>query len=118
MPLGIVPVHEDGSAHFLAPVERELMFQVLDENFMAVQTMRSVTYVHRGEHLTCVGCHESPRKSIAPPSSTLQALRIPRPGYSRRPGPWNRSPITVSCGRFSRSPAFLAITRRKQGRRT
>jgi len=61
IPLGIVPVEVDGSCHFEAPINRELIFQVLDENFMAVQSMRSVAYVHRGEHLSCVGCHENPR---------------------------------------------------------
>ena len=65
IPLGIVPVEEDGSAYFEAPVERELIFQALDENQMAVQSMRSVAYVHRGENLTCLGCHET--KEQAPP---------------------------------------------------
>lgn len=63
MPLGIVPVESDGSAHFEAPVDRCLMFQVLDSNFMAVQSMRSLTYVHKGEHLTCLGCHEDKWKA-------------------------------------------------------
>jgi hypothetical protein len=63
MPLGIAPVESDGSAHFEAPVDRGLMFQVLDSNFMAVQSMRSLTYVHKGEHLTCFGCHEDKWKA-------------------------------------------------------
>jgi hypothetical protein len=63
IPLGIVPVEEDGSVHFEAPVERELIFQVLDENYMAVQSMRSVAYVHPGEHLSCIGCHEDKQKA-------------------------------------------------------
>jgi len=67
IPLGIVPVEEDGSAYFEAPVGKELIFQVLDENFMAVQSMRSVAYVHPGEQLLCQGCHEDPQK--APPAS-------------------------------------------------
>ena len=77
VPLGIVPVHEDGSAHFEAPVERELIFQALDENRMAVQTMRSVTYVHRGEQLTCVGCHEPVHKSLASVKVPPLAMRHP-----------------------------------------
>jgi hypothetical protein len=59
MPLGIVPVEADGSAHFKAPVGRELYFQLLDERGLAVRSMRSGTYVHPGEKLSCVGCHES-----------------------------------------------------------
>jgi hypothetical protein len=75
IPLGIVPVEEDGSAHFEAPVERALMFQALDEQYMAVQTMRSVTYVQRGEHLSCVGCHETPLQAPEPSSGTPLALQ-------------------------------------------
>jgi hypothetical protein len=56
--LGTVPVEKDGSAYFEAPIEKLIYFQALDENGMAVQSMRSGTYVHPGEHLSCVGCHE------------------------------------------------------------
>ncbi len=77
IPLGIVPVEQDGSAHFEAPVERALIFQVLDENYMAVQTMRSVTHVQRGEHLACVGCHENPQ--TAPAASAQIPLAMLRP---------------------------------------
>lgn len=59
IPLGIVPVEEDGSAYFEAPIAKELIFQILDENRMAVQSMRSVAYVHPGEQLRCTGCHEN-----------------------------------------------------------
>ena len=56
--LGTVPVEEDGSARFEAPVNVPFYMQALDENGVAVQTMRSATYVHPGETLTCLGCHE------------------------------------------------------------
>ena len=58
MPLGIVPVEEDGSVYCEAPVGKAIYFQLLDEKGMAVQSMRSATYVHPGEHLSCLGCHE------------------------------------------------------------
>ena len=58
IPLGVVPVEEDGSVYCEAPVGKALYFQLLDENGMAIQSMRSATYVHPGEHLSCVGCHE------------------------------------------------------------
>ncbi len=74
--LGTVPVEADGSAYFEAPVEKAIYFQALDENGMAVQSMRSCTYVHPGEHLTCVGCHENKWK--APPrASSPMALQRP-----------------------------------------
>jgi len=63
IPLGIVPVNEDGSVDFWAPVEKELIFQLLDENYMAVHSMKSAAYVHPGEHLSCLGCHEDPHKT-------------------------------------------------------
>jgi hypothetical protein len=56
--LGTVPVEDDGSAYFEAPVGKEIYFQALDERGLAIQSMRSGTYVHPGEQLTCQGCHE------------------------------------------------------------
>ena len=72
MVLGTVPVEEDGSVYFEAPVGKAIGFQVLDEKGLAVQSMRSVTYVHPGERLTCLGCHESKWRpdSVAPASRT------------------------------------------------
>ena len=39
--LGIVPVSEDGSAYFQVPAEKSIYFQVLDENYMELQRMRT-----------------------------------------------------------------------------
>ncbi|HEY3319818.1 MAG TPA: LamG-like jellyroll fold domain-containing protein [Planctomycetota bacterium] len=77
IPLGIVPVEEDGSAYFEAPVERELIFQALDENHMAVQSMRSVAYVHPGEQLTCQGCHEKPQNTPVVRKNPMAMRRAP-----------------------------------------
>jgi len=74
--LGVVPVEADGSAFFEAPVEKAIYFQALDENGMAVQSMRSATYVHPGEQLTCLGCHE--RTGQAPAHASLP-LALQRP---------------------------------------
>ena len=63
MPLGIVPVEQDGSVYFTAPAGKEFYFQLLDSNGLAVRTMRSGTYVHPGEKLNCVGCHEASSSS-------------------------------------------------------
>jgi hypothetical protein len=65
--LGTVPVESDGSAYFEAPVGKALYFQALDASGMAVQSMRSATYVHPGEQLTCQGCHEPRVNRPAPP---------------------------------------------------
>jgi hypothetical protein len=67
---GTVPVEEDGSAYFEVPADKYVYFQLLDENKMMVQSMRSGTMVHSGETLGCIGCHEDRR--MAPPSTMMQ----------------------------------------------
>jgi len=57
--LGTVPVEADGSAYFEVPADKFVFFQLLDENKMMVQSMRSGTTVQPGELTGCVGCHES-----------------------------------------------------------
>lgn len=79
IPLGVVPVEEDGSAYFEAPIAKQLIFQVLDENFMAVQSMRSVAFVHPGEQLSCVGCHENVQSAPERSSRPLAMQRPPSP---------------------------------------
>ena len=74
--LGTVPVEEDGSIYFEAPVGKELYFQALDAQGMAVQSMRSGTYLHPGEQLTCQGCHEPKRRS--PMRTSLVPLAMQR----------------------------------------
>ena len=57
--VGTVPVEADGSAYFHLPAGLSVFFQALDGDGMAVQTMRSLTYVQPGQTLSCIGCHES-----------------------------------------------------------
>jgi hypothetical protein len=74
--LGTVPVEADGSAYFRAPAGVILFFQALDEQGMAIQTMRSATHVQPGQTLSCVGCHE-PRQQAPPSKAVLAAQRAP-----------------------------------------
>jgi hypothetical protein len=74
VPLGIVPVEEDGSVYFEAPIAKELIFQVLDENRNAVQSMRSVAFAFPGEQMTCLGCHE-PRQAAPKSMKVPMAMR-------------------------------------------
>src|SRR3990172_5383353 len=67
---GTAPVGEDGSVAFRAPAGRPLLFQLLDENGMAVMSMRTLVYLQPGETAGCAGCHE-------PRSSATQRLAIP-----------------------------------------
>ncbi|MBE3132552.1 MAG: hypothetical protein IMZ55_03700, partial [Acidobacteria bacterium] len=64
--LGTVPVNDDGSVAFEAPAGKPLQFQLLDENGMAVMTMRSLVYLQSGERASCVGCHEPRHVSPSP----------------------------------------------------
>ena len=77
IPLGVVPVEEDGSAYFEAPVAKQLIFQALDENFMAVQSMRSAAFVHPGEQLSCAGCHEKTQSAPVRDQKPLAMRRAP-----------------------------------------
>jgi len=77
--LGTVPVESDGSAYFVAPARKELFFQALDAEGLAVQTMRSGTQFMPGEKTTCLGCHE-PRHSAGTavnPGAPLAMRRAP-----------------------------------------
>jgi hypothetical protein len=58
---GVVPVEEDGSAYFTVPADANIFLQVLDKDFMALQTERTYVNYRPGEVRGCVGCHETPR---------------------------------------------------------
>ena len=81
--LGTVPVEEDGSAFFEVPFGKPIYFQALDEQGRAVQSMRSATYLHPGEQLTCIGCHEDKRSSQQ--GSVTTALAFQRPPSPLQP---------------------------------
>ncbi|MFH1921340.1 MAG: hypothetical protein ABIP48_15855, partial [Planctomycetota bacterium] len=89
--LGTVPVEPDGSAYFLAPAGIPLAFQALDERGMAVQTMRSLTYLQPGEQATCIGCHE--HRSSAP-ATRPEAMAKRRPPSPITPGPDGSKPLS------------------------
>ena len=75
--LGTVPVARDGSCHFEAPVGALIYFQALDENGLAVQSMRSGAYAHKGEQLVCIGCHEDKHKQINRPRNPIAMRKAP-----------------------------------------
>ena len=94
--LGTVPIEKDGSLSFFAPSGIPLHFQLLDEQYRALQTMRSFTGVMPGERRGCVGCHES--RSSTPQSYTRVALA--RHPTRITPPPWGED--TVSFERYVR----------------
>ncbi len=73
--LGTVPVEADGSASFHLPVRKLVYFQVLDQDNLAVQSMRSATYVQPGQRLLCRGCHERHHRAPPQPKQLPAALR-------------------------------------------
>lgn len=73
--LGTVPVESDGSAHFRVPSGMPMFMQALDENGVALQTMRSLTYVVPNQTLSCIGCHEHRDDAPVVGKAALAALR-------------------------------------------
>ncbi len=56
--LGIVPVHEDGSAYFEVPSGRAVYLQALDQDGRLIQSMRTFVQAAPGTTRSCIGCHE------------------------------------------------------------
>jgi hypothetical protein len=77
--LGTVPVESDGSARFYAPPSRPLLFQALNSDGLAVQSMRSDMFVVPGQkNIYCNGCHEPRWQGTPnPPSKPIAFLRAP-----------------------------------------
>jgi hypothetical protein len=89
--LGTVPVESDGSAYFRVPSGVPVFFQAVDSQGLAVQTMRTLAYVWRGQTQACIGCHESREAATLPTGKyPLAAARDP----SRlTPGPEGTWPL-------------------------
>jgi len=64
-----------------------VFFQALDEQGLAVQTMRSATHVQPGQTLGCIGCHE-PRQQAPPAKPALASLREPSQLTAGPEGSW------------------------------
>jgi hypothetical protein len=88
---GIVPVYEDGSAHFVVPHDRNIYFQALDENFMEIQRQRTYINYRPGEKRSCIGCHEY--RQLAPGNKSVMALNYPPSAPEAQPGETAPRPI-------------------------
>ncbi len=95
--LGTVPIEADGSVAFRAPAGKALHFQLLDEQYRALQTMRSFTGVMPGEYRGCLGCHESHSRAPRSDSHSSALAHGPR---EITPPPWGED--TVSYTRYVR----------------
>lgn len=84
---GVVPVEADGSACFYVPAMRNIYFQALDENCLAVQTERTYVHYMPGETRGCIGCHETPNYAPKGPGArTVQAMKHSPAFPSAQPG--------------------------------
>ncbi len=90
--LGVVPIEKDGSVNFKVPSGKAVFFQLVDEQYRCLQTMRSFTGVMPGEVRGCTGCHET--HSAAPEVSLAMPAALKRPPRELTPPPWG----TVSIG--------------------
>jgi hypothetical protein len=90
--LGTVPVEADGSAYFRLPTGKAVYFQALDERGLAVQSMRSDTYIRPGQQLFCQGFHE-PRHSV-PFSKGESPLAFRRPPSHIQPDVEGSNPFS------------------------
>jgi len=83
--LGTAPIEDDGSANITVPPRRPLQLQVLDEDGLAVQSMRGSVYLHDGETLSCHGCHEpvgsAPIQTTVIPRAFLRAPSELKPAH-------------------------------------
>jgi hypothetical protein len=86
--LGETPVEEDGSAFFRVPSGISVFFQALDADGLAIQTIRSLTYLQPGQTLACVGCHESRETSPLAGRMPLAATRAPAKLIPGPTGSW------------------------------
>ncbi len=93
--IGTVPIERDGSVAFHAPTGKALHFQLLDENYRALQTMRSFTGVMPGEERGCQGCHQLHSTT---PEHHVRSMALAAPPRAITPPPWGED--TVSYHRY------------------
>ncbi len=85
--LGTVPIEKDGSMSFYAPTGKALHFQLLDEKYRALQTMRSFTGVMPGERRSCLGCH-SLHNTMPGNSDKANSIALSSAPHQITPPPW------------------------------
>lgn len=123
--LGTVPVETDGSARFLVPANKKILFQAIDRDGFARRTMRSSTYAQPGEVTSCIGCHEYGTTTHLSPSAQPLAMR--RPPSRIDPGTLGGRPFSfvevvqpvldrhcVSCHGGSKTEAKIDLTGQPQ----
>jgi len=98
--LGTVPVESDGSVCFQAPPGKALHFQLLDEHYRCIQTMRSFTGVMPGEVRGCLGCHELQNTAAsAAAGRSKTGIALGKPPAKLTAPPWGAN-VSIGYERF------------------
>ena len=112
--LGTVDVEPDGSVCFKMPANTPVSFQPLDADGAAVQLMRSWTVGMPGERVSCTGCHEDNRTSVATGRRLADKRPIQKliPPDSDGPRPWGFATelhphLVASCASCHQSSSNL-----------
>jgi len=88
---GIVPVNQDGSAHFTVPADKMVFLQALDSNYQEIQRMRTYINMQPGEKRSCIGCHEN---RLETPGTSMPMAMFQKP-VSPKPQPGEPAPRAV-----------------------
>ena len=112
--LGTVDVESDGSVCFEMPANTPVSFQPLDADGAAVQLMRSWTVGMPGERVSCTGCHEDNRTSVATGRRLADKRPIQKliPPDADGPRPWGFATelhphLVASCASCHQSSSNL-----------
>jgi hypothetical protein len=92
--IGLVPVEEDGSALFEAPVGKALYFQALDENKRMIQSQRTFVQALPGITRSCVGCHDEDATNTV--SNTHRAMALKKAAVKPMPESWGTGHVDYS----------------------
>ena len=93
---GIVPVEKDGSVCFELPPGKAFYFQLIDENYMCIQNMRSFTGVMPGETRGCLACHEKRHDVKQQESKSNTSMALIKGAVKPTPPPWGKESISYT----------------------
>ena len=91
--IGLVPIEEDGSAHFEVPALRSLYFHVLDKDGRMLMTQGSDFHVMPGEFRSCIGCHEQRKGIDVPPGAGNSPIAAHKAAVRPRMPQWGTNGI-------------------------
>ena len=91
--IGLIPIEQDGSAHFEVPALRSLYFHVLDKEGRMLMTQGSDYHTMPGEFRSCIGCHEQRKGIDAPPPANRSPIAAQKPPMRPHMPQWGTNGI-------------------------